>query len=146
MSIRAARSAVRYVDYLDYRKQSRSFSGMGAFSNISADLSDQENAAERVCGAFISANMFSMVGQRPRLGRDFTSEDDKPGAAPVALLSNFLWQSRYGGKPDVLGTAIRVNLQTYTVVGVMPEGEEFPQATRVWLPLIQDETRQKHHQ
>ncbi|HYR88838.1 MAG TPA: ABC transporter permease [Terriglobia bacterium] len=146
MSIRAARSPVSYLDYLDYRQQSRSFKGIAALSNLSADLSDQENAAERVNGASISANMFSMLGQKPLLGRDFTREDDKPGAAPVALLSNFLWQSRYGGKPDILGSAIRVNLQTYTVVGVMPQGEEFPQVTRVWLPLIQDETRQKRDQ
>src|SRR5262249_52978518 len=51
-----------------------------------------------------------------------------------------------GGKPEVLGASIRVNLRIYTVVGVMPDGEEFPQATRIWLPLIQDETRQKRDQ
>lgn len=149
MSIREGRgpfSPVSYLDYLDYRQQSRSFKGIAAFSQLGADLSDQENAAERVNGASVTSNMFSMLGQKPRLGRDFTPEDNKPGAAPVALLGNFLWQSRYGGKPDILGRAIRVNLQTYTVVGVMPEGEEFPFATRVWLPLIQDETRQKRDQ
>jgi len=57
------------------------------------------------------------------IGRDFTTDDEKAGSAPVAMVSHFLWQSRYGSKPDVLGRAIRVNLQTYTVVGVMPEGE-----------------------
>jgi predicted permease len=146
MSIRGSRNPVSYLDYLDYRQQSRSFRGIAAFSNLSADLSDQENAAERVNGASVSANLFLMLGQKPRLGRDFTPEDEKLGAAPVALLSNFLWQSRYGGKTGILGSAIRVNLQTYTVVGVMPEGEEFPQVTRVWLPLIQDQTRQKRDQ
>ena len=146
MSIRGTRNPTSYPDYLDYRQQSRSFKGIAAFSNMSADLSDQENAAERVNGAVISSNMFSMLGEKPSVGRDFTPEDDKVGATPVALLSHFLWQSRYGGKPSILGSTIRVNLQTYTVVGVMPEAEEFPQLTRIWLPLIPDETRQKRDQ
>src|SRR5262249_19652972 len=111
-----------------------------------ADLSDRENAAERMNGAQISSNMFSVLGERPRMGRDFTADDEKPGATRVALLSNFLWQARYGSKSDILGKAIRVNLQTYTVVGVMPDGESFPQDTRLWVPLIQDQTRQKRDQ
>ena len=135
-----------YLDYVDYRDKARSFKGIAAFAPLAADLSDRENAAERVNGAQVSSNMFSVLGEKPRIGRDFTAEDEKPGATPVALLSNFLWQARYGSKSDILGKPIRVNLQTYTVVGVMPDGESFPQDTRVWLPLIQDQTRQKRDQ
>lgn len=146
VNIGSNRGLVSYLDYLDFRQQSRSFKGISGFAGLSADLSDRENAAERVSGASITANMFSMLGQKPLLGRDFNPEDEKPGAAPAALVSHYLWQSRYGGKPDILGRAIRVNLQTYTVIGVMPEGEEFPQATRLWVPLIQDQSRQKRDQ
>jgi predicted permease len=135
-----------YLDYIDYKQQSRSFKGISAFSPFPADLSDQKSDAERVNGASISADTFSTLGQKPLIGRDLTAADEKPGAVRVALISYFLWQARYGGKPDVPGRAIRVNLQTYTIAGVMPEGEAFPQDTRIWLPLIPDEDHQKRDQ
>jgi putative ABC transport system permease protein len=146
MSIRSNRGIVSYLDYIDFQKESRSFKGIAALSNFAADLSDQENAAERVNGSAASANMFPVLGQNTQIGRLFTAEDEKRGASPVALISHSLWQTRYGSNPEILGRAIRVNLQTYTVVGVMPEGEQFPNDTRVWVPLIQDETRQKRDQ
>jgi predicted permease len=138
--------SMSYPDYLDYQQQNKSFRGIAAYSNLSADLSDNETAAERVNGALISANMFPILGEGPAIGRVFTADDEKPGAAPVVMLSHFLWLSRYGGKSDILGRTIRVNLQSYTVVGVMPEGESFPQDTRVWLPLVPDQTLQKRDQ
>jgi predicted permease len=145
MNIRTNRG-MSYSDWEDYQRQSRSFRGIGAFAPMAADFSDAESAAERVDGAQISANLFSILGQKPRIGRDFKPEDEKPGATPVALLSDFIWQSRYGGKPGILGQTIRVNLQTYTVVGVMPRGESFPQNTRLWLPLVKDAAHQKRDQ
>ncbi len=135
-----------YPDFLEIRGQTRTMQGLAAFTPLSADVNDQDTAAERVSGASISANMFTMFGERPMLGRDLTPEDEKTGAPPVVLISHFLWQSRYGGKPDVLGRSIRVNLKSYTVIGVMPEGESFPQGTRLWLPILQDEAHQKRNQ
>ena len=146
MEIRSNRGTSSYLDFLDYRAQSRAFKGIAGFSPLNADLSDVQSAAERVTGASVTSNMFSLLGRGPLIGRDFAPEDEKPGAVPVALLSHFLWEARYGRRPDVLGATIRVNLQTYTVVGVMPEGEEFPQATRLWIPLIQDQNRQRRDQ
>jgi predicted permease len=147
MNIRSNRGGgLSYLEYLDYRQQSRSFEGIAAFAGFSADLSDQQNAAERVNGTAISSNMFDVLGQRPQLGRGFTTEHEKVGAEAVALLSHFLWESRYNRSPDIVGRTIRVNLQTYTVVGVMPEGEQFPQEARLWVPLIQDDTRKKRDQ
>jgi predicted permease len=146
MSIRSNRGIVSYLDFRDFQKESRSFEGIAAYANFAADLSDQDNAAERVNGSAFSADMFPVLGQQPQIGRQFTPEDEKPGAAPVALLGHFLWQTRYGGNPDILGRTIRINLQTYTVVGVMPEGEQFPNEVRVWIPLIQDATREKRDQ
>src|SRR5262245_17908922 len=146
MNIRSNRGVLSYPEYLDYKQQSRSFEGISALSGFNADLSDQEYAAERVSGNYVAANFFRVLGQKTLLGRDFNDDDEKPGAPSVALLSHFLWQTRYGGSPQVLGRTIRINLQTYTVVGVMPEGEQFPQETRLWLPLVPDETRQKRDQ
>src|SRR5262249_56211789 len=90
-----------FLEYLDFRQQSRSFKGLGAGSLMSADLSDERAAAERVNGAAITANLFPVLGQKAAFGRDFTPDDEKSSAPPVALLSHSLWLSRYGGYTHV---------------------------------------------
>jgi predicted permease len=132
------RGGISYADFIDFREQSRSFKGLGAFSNLAADLSDADAAAERVSGARVSANTFSLLGTRPLIGRDFTEADEQRGADPVALLSHGLWQARYGGDNSILGRSIRINLMAYTVIGVMQPSEGFPQDTRIWIPLVPD--------
>jgi predicted permease len=136
--ISSNRGGISYPDLIDFREQSRSFKGLGAFNNLPADLSDADAAAERVSGARISANTFSLLGATPLIGRDFTGEDERRGADPVALLSYGLWQARYSGDADILGRTIRINLADYTVIGVMRPGEGFPQDTRLWVPFIPD--------
>jgi predicted permease len=127
-----------YPDFIDFREQSRSFKGLGAFNSLQADLSDRDAAAERVGGARITANTFSLLGAAPLIGRDFTAADEQRGADPVAILSYGLWQTRYAGDADILGRTIRINLADYTVIGVMRPGEGFPQDTRLWVPFIPD--------
>jgi putative ABC transport system permease protein len=127
-----------YPDFVDIRLQSRSFKGLGAFNNLQADLSDGDSAAERVGGARITANTFSLLGAQPLIGRDFTAADEQRGADPVALLSYGLWQARYAGDANILGKTIRINLADYTVIGVMRPGEAFPNDTRLWVPFIPD--------
>jgi putative ABC transport system permease protein len=132
------RGGMSYPDLVDFREQAQSFKGLGAFVNVPADLSDGATEAERVSGARITANTFSLLGTQPLLGRDFESADEQRGAAPVALLSYALWQSRYAGAGDILGRTIRINLAEYTVIGVMRPGEGFPQDTRLWIPMVPD--------
>ena len=132
------RGGISYADFLDFREQSRSFRDLGAFTNLAADLSDGDAAAERVSGARVSANTFSLLGTGPLIGRDFTEADGERGADPVALLSYGLWQARYARDEGILGRTIRINLTDYTVIGVMPPGEAFPQNTRLWIPLVHD--------
>jgi putative ABC transport system permease protein len=132
------RGGMSYPDLIDFREQAQSFKGLGAFVNVPADLSDGATEAERVSGARITANTFSLLGTQPLLGRDFESADEQRGAAPVALLSYALWQSRYAGAGDILGRTIRINLAEYTVIGVMRPGEGFPQDTRLWIPMVPD--------
>ncbi len=81
---------------------------------------------ERDYGAFVSANLFGLLGVAPILGRDFVSDDERDGAPAVAMLSYGLWQSRYGADPEVVGRTIRINAQPATVIGVMPKGFFFP--------------------
>jgi putative ABC transport system permease protein len=137
------RGGVSYPDFVDFREQSRSFKDLGAFDNLGADLSDPGAAAERVSGAAITTNTFSLLGTQPLIGRDFQEADGRRGAAPVALLGYSLWQTRYGGAGDILGRVIRINLTEYTVIGVMQPGEGFPQDTRLWIPLVPDAVRDR---
>lgn len=141
------RGPLSYQDFLTFRSESRSFSGLGAFAGTPMDVSDQEAAAERITGASISASTFSVLRQRPILGRDFIPADEQPDAEPVVLLGYGLWQSRYGGDPGVIGRSIRINLQTHTVVGVMPTGEGFPNGAQAWVPLVpRDDSRENRGQ
>jgi predicted permease len=129
---------ISYPDFIDFRDQSRSFKGLGSFTNLPADLSDGDAAAERVSGAVVSTNTFSLLGTQPLIGRDFTDTDGQRGADPVALLSHGLWQARYAGDEDIVGRTIRINLRDHTIIGVMRPGEGFPNDTRLWVPFIPD--------
>jgi predicted permease len=91
--------------------------------------------AERFVGAWVSADAFALLGHRPALGRDFTAEDDRPGAEPVAILGDEVWRRRYGSDPAIVGSIVRVNGVASTVVGVMPAGFGFPLRSSLWQPL-----------
>jgi putative ABC transport system permease protein len=125
------------ADFLDWQKRQTSFSGIAAFDATTINLSGDEKP-ERFDGGFMTANAFDLVGVPPLLGRTFLPAEDQPQAAPVAVLSYGLWKSRYGGDPQVVGRVIRVNGAPTTVVGVMPEGFEFPVNQKVWVPLRLD--------
>jgi predicted permease len=136
--ISSNRGAISYPDFIDFRERGRLFKGLGAFSGLPADLSDGDAAAERVGGARLTANTFSLLGTTPLIGRDFTPADEQRGAEPVALLSYGLWTTRYGSDAGILGKTIRINLIEHTVIGVMRPGEAFPNDTRLWVPLVPD--------
>jgi predicted permease len=89
-----------------------------------------------VNAAYVSWNTFSMLGQRPALGRDFGEADDREGALPVVILGSSLWLTRYGSDPSIVGTTIRIGGVPSTVIGVMPAGFGFPDNSELWLPLI----------
>jgi len=108
---------------------------MGAYDEQTMNLSDEEHAAERYSGAFVSATGLAAVGPQPVLGRTLQADDEREGAPPVVVLGWRAWQTRYGGSPDVLGRTVRVNSVRSTVVGVMPEGFGFPTTSEVWRPL-----------
>jgi putative ABC transport system permease protein len=131
----AARS-VSYPDFLEFREQSTSFAGLAAFANRSVDLSDGKGFPERYRCPLITSNAFSVIGQTAVRGRDFTPDDERPGAPPVLLLSYALWESRYGLDPAIVGTTIRVNDVPAEIVGVMAKGVTFPGASNLWMPLV----------
>jgi putative ABC transport system permease protein len=122
-------------DVRDTREAVTQFAGIGASDEGPMDLADDEHAAERYVGAYVSANTFALIGQRPLLGRDFAEEDDHEGAEPVVILGYSIWQRRYGGNTGIIGVAVRVNGVPSTVIGVMPEGFGFPVRSALWQPL-----------
>jgi putative ABC transport system permease protein len=89
---------------------------------------------EQLDGRKITANLFSVLGVSPTLGRDFRPEDDVPGASPVAILSHGLWLRRFGGDPQIIGKEISLNYQKCTVIGVMAKGFQYPdRETEIWI-------------
>ena len=128
---------VSFKDFEDWRRSARSFTGLAAFGTTVMNVSDRGRAPERYSGPYISANAFHLIGQRPLLGRDFTAEDDRPGAAAVVILGNGVWKTRYGSDPSIVGRTIRVDEVPSTVIGVMPEGFKFPINADLWVPLAQ---------
>lgn len=125
-----------YEDFLEYRQRSTSFGGLAAFMNNGYRMADSRGIVQQVEGCLVTPNSFSLLGQRPLLGRDFQAEDAKPGSTPVAILSHGLWQTRFGSDPTVLGKPVRLSSQYHTIVGVMPKGMQFPKMSRIWIPIV----------
>ncbi len=111
-------------DVLQFQRQSQTFKSLAAFRSINADFAGSGDP-ERIDAARVNANLFSLLGVHPMMGRDFTADDDQPGRLFV-IVSYKLWQSRFGGSPDIIGRAVRINRQPYEVIGVMPPSFEFP--------------------
>ena len=129
---------VSYLDYRDWADGSRSFSALGAGTGQTMNVSDEGRLPERYSGAFVSANMFTMLGQAPAIGRNFVPDDDRPGAPAVVLIGSTVFKNRYGSDPSIVGRTIRINEVPSTVIGVMPEGFRFPSNSDLWQPLAAD--------
>jgi predicted permease len=128
------------ADVVEFEKRQTSFAGISAFNNTTINLSGNEKP-ERFDGGYMAANSFDVLGVKPILGRTFLPGEDLPGAQPVAILGYGMWKTRYGGDPKIVGRVIRVNGAPTTIVGVMPEGFEFPISEKVWVPLRLDPKR-----
>ncbi|MEZ4415593.1 MAG: ABC transporter permease [Gemmatimonadota bacterium] len=126
-----------YPDYLDYREQTETLSGLVGYSNFFANLSI-EGSSELVVGEMVTDNYFQVLGVQPALGRPFVDEEySAPSAFPVAVLSHALWQNRFAADPSVVGRTFRMNGIVYSVVGVAPQdfGGMFPGITaQMWIP------------
>ncbi|HEY1184578.1 MAG TPA: ABC transporter permease [Bryobacteraceae bacterium] len=125
-----------YPDFRDLQARVKSLSGLAAYQFVPVNVSDHSGLPERYYCVRMSANGNRVGRQKPLLGRDFTSADERPGAAPVVLLGHHVWQQRYGGDPGMVGRTIRVDDVPAEVVGVMPPGKRFPEETDLWMPLV----------
>jgi putative ABC transport system permease protein len=110
-------------DYTDWVRRQRAFAGMGILNPGSVTLTGDGEAA-RVYATAASASVFRLLGVAPALGRTFTREDEVNPS--VVVLSDGLWQRRFGGRRDVLGKTFAIDGASYTVIGVMPRGFDVP--------------------
>lgn len=125
--------SVAYPDYLEMRRQARTFDYLAFATNREFTLSGVKEPAS-LKGALVSAQVWPLLGVPAMLGRTFTEAEDRPGAAPVCVISASMWTERLGGDPQVLGHEIVLDGKAYSVVGVMPPRFKF-WAAEVWTPV-----------
>src|ERR1043165_7702166 len=131
-----------YPDYLDYRNQSTSFTGLAAEDMVQAAI-DSENQNDVIWGQVVSANYFDVLNVTPALGRGFLPDEDKTiGANAVVALSHSFWQRRLGSDPNIVGKVVQLNNRAYQVIGIAPEkfiGTKFALALDFWVPISMTE-------
>ncbi len=130
-------------DFFTWQKESRSFASLAMFTSgqMNASLGD---AAFSATSSRVTADFFRVLGVAPALGRTVDNADTQPGHGGVAVISQPLWQSRFGGERNVLGKEMLLNARLYRIIGVMPPGFAFPhgtecldtagKTTEIWLP------------
>jgi predicted permease len=124
----------------------RALESVAAFKSDEFNLNG-ESDTERIDGIRASADFFRVIGVPPQIGRPFLAEEDNPGKEHVVVISHSLWRRRFAADPGVVGKKIRLNSETYTVIGVMPDGftfprgaempksMQFPKRAELWVPL-----------
>jgi putative ABC transport system permease protein len=120
--------------FADWRQHAQSFEQVVAYTGSGFTLTGR-GEPEPLRGATVASGFFSMLGVPPALGRVLLDEENLPGHEKVAVLGHGLWQRRFGGDPAVVGQTVALNGATYTVVGVMPRGFQFPEQAELWTPL-----------
>ncbi len=128
------------LDYQEIRASQRSFERVAAYINGSTVNVTYNGVPQRYTGAYITEDFLKILGVAPAKGRDFTAEDNRPGAEKVTLISHKLWQRDFNSDPNILGASIRLNGRPATIIGVMPAGFAFPQNEELWIPLFNEFT------
>ncbi|MBO0859399.1 MAG: ABC transporter permease [Chloracidobacterium sp.] len=128
--------------FLEWRERKDMLSDVAAYED--ADISPRSRffltggfEPERIAGAYVSGNLFSLLGVEAALGRAITVEEEQPGREQVVVLSDAFWRRRFGGAQDVIGKTIQLNNKAFTIIGVMPPEFKlsYPKATELWAPL-----------
>jgi predicted permease len=130
-----------YPDIEAMRDGQQSFTGIAACDFATFSLTSK-GKGERLWGMTTSANYFDVLGVQPILGRTFVpQEDEKPGGAPVTVISYRLWQTHFGANPNIVGQSIELNQHRYTIVGVTPpafQGSQTGVRIEIWVPIMME--------
>ncbi len=125
-------------DYEDLRVAQQSFSQMAGYLSGSTINVTYKNNPQRYTGAYVTEDLFKIIGVSPIMGRDFTAEDNKPGAGKVTILGNEIWKRDFNGDPNIVGQGVRINGKAATIIGVMPPNFKFPISDELWVPLYNE--------
>ncbi len=133
----SAGCCVSYFDFEHWRREAHAFQALAFMAPRSITLAEGDGDARTIWAFAWTANVFRLAGVVPALGRDFEPADTVPGAPPVVIANYRYWQSRLGGRLDIIGETVRINGAPATIVGVMPQGFDFPDKKDIWLPLVE---------
>jgi putative ABC transport system permease protein len=126
-------------DYLDVRNGNDVFDAMAAFYPVTTTWTSRDQEPTRVTVLRVSASLAQVLGISPSLGRSFRAEEDQAGAPPVVILSHGAFETRFGARPEILGMSLVLDGVLREIVGVMPEGFDFPPSlgatAALYLPL-----------
>src|ERR1700726_2369153 len=125
-------------DYEDLKAAQKSFSMMSGYLNGSTVNVTYKDNPQRYTGGYVTEDFFKIIGVSPALGRDFTAEDNKPGAEKVTILGDEIWRRDFGADPNIVGQSIRINAKAATIIGVMPPNFKFPFTEELWTPLYNE--------
>ncbi len=126
------------ANFMAMREKNTVFDSMVTWNGISPNLIEEGQSAERLSGMTVTADFFPALGVKPALGRAFTTEEDQPGANMVAVISDRLWQRRFGGDPSVLERTMKLDDENVKIIGVMPPGFDHPLlwgTVDLWRPI-----------
>ncbi len=124
--------------FAEFRDRQQSFEQLAAFQFQTPNVVGPSGVPARYVGAAVTANTFRLLQVAPVAGRDFTDDDSRPGAAPVVIIGDKVWQEQFDRSPDAIGSSLRVNGVVMTVVGVMPPKFRFPGTHDLWPALVVD--------
>src|SRR4030095_1171760 len=125
-------------DYEDLKAAQHSFSMMAGYLNGSTINVTYNNNPQRYTGAYITEDLFKIIGVSPVLGRDFTAGDNKLSAQKTAILGDKIWRRDFNADPNIVGQSVTINGKAATIIGVMPAGFEFPASEELWTPLYNE--------
>ncbi len=128
------RFPLSWLEYADLRERQQTYAEVAAYRNGTVNLSGGEIAPERFSGMWMSGATPAILGVSPSVGRWWLPEEDSAAAAPVAVISEKIWRTRFGGRADILGQTLRINGEQTTVIGVAPVDFDFPGQVDVWQP------------
>ncbi len=126
------------MDYEDIKAAQHSFAMMAGYLNGSTINVTYNNNPQRYTGAYVTDDLFKIIGVSPVLGRDFNAEDNKPGAPKVAILGDEIWQRDFNADTNIVGQSVTINGKAATIIGVMAPGFKFPISEELWTPLYNE--------
>src|SRR5689334_885864 len=129
------RGQVTSANFLDWRAQNTVFEHLAAIKTTTSNLALSDHA-ERIDLAQTNANFFDVFGVTPQYGRLFIPQDEQAGHDSVVVVSDTLWQRRFGSDPSLVGKPITLDGRNYTVIGIAPPGFQYPNKTELWVPPL----------